>query len=660
MKSPKYLMPFFAAIFIYLCIPAASKAASDTVFVHAFSFGSKQDSTILFPPAGQYRKVLMYYTLKCNPAQNPACGQWDYLTYTYLYQHTGIYDSVVGKIDSIYNKNTGKYVKDTLWKKVEKLNRFELGRYITPYGINLSLGNGFTWTYDVTDYLPLLHDSVHLSAGNWQELLDLKFAFIKGTPARKPYKVENVWTGNYNYGGNPDMGTQMGTKSIITDPNAAYTKMVIRVTGHGEDGSNCAEFCPENHFLNVDGTQRWTQYVWRDNCAYNPIIDQGGTWLYQRANWCPGAEVKTYAAELTPFVSPGKSASYAYSADAYTTTSSSSGNSNPYYNIEAQLISYGTANFKLDAAVENILSPTMDNMFGHNNPVCSNPQIIIKNNGTTTLTSLTIKYGRRGGNLSTYHWVGDLNFLDVDTVTLGQFDWADGAPPLVFEASVSNPNGAADEYAADDTMYSYIPVTKTLPYSFIIQTKTNSSASENAYTLTDQDGAIVYQRNNMANNTLYRDTVKLQHGCYTFRFTDSNQDGLYFFANTAQGTGSLRLTTTAGKNIIMFNPDFGAEVLMNFNVGYGLGIEPQSYPQNIDVFPNPSSGSFSIDATSLEQNPCTLQVFDLVGKLVMSKTISGIDDHLINVNLSSKPAGIYIVNVATAYKTFTQKIVLTK
>ena len=83
----------------------------------------------------------------------------------------------------------------------------------------------------------------------------------------------------------------MGPKTIVTDANAAYTKMVIRVTGHGEDGSNCAEFCPENHFLNVDGTQRWTQYVWRDNCAYNPVFDQGGTWIYQGANWCPAAEV---------------------------------------------------------------------------------------------------------------------------------------------------------------------------------------------------------------------------------------------------------------------------------------------------------------------------------------------------------------------------------
>jgi len=660
MKSITRAVLLSGFILVMVSKSFSAYATSDTVYVQAFTFGSKQDSTFIFPPAGEYRKVLMYYTLKCNPGQNPACGQWDYLTYTYLYQHTGIIDSSVSKVDSTLDTISGKYMKDTTWKKFEKLTQYELGRYITPYGINLSLGNGFTWTYDVTDYLPLLHDSVHLNAGNWQELLNLKFAFIKGNPARKPYKVTNVWNGEFNYGGATDMGTIMGTKNIVTDANAAYTKMVIRVTGHGEDGSNCAEFCPENHYLNVDGTQRWTTLVWRDNCAYNPVFDQGGTWLYQRANWCPGAEVRTYNAELTPYLTPGKSAAYAYSADAYATSSSSSGNSNPYYDIETQLISYGPANFKLNAAIENILSPTTDQMFGHNNPICSNPQVVIKNNGTTPLTSLDIKYGRKGGTLVTYHWTGNLNFLENDTVTLGQFEWADGLPPLVFQASVSNPNGSADEYSGDDTMYSNIPVTQKLPYSFIIQTRTNNSASDNAYTLTDIEGNILYHRENMDNNKLYRDTVNLPNGCFTFRFTDANQDGLSFFANTAQGAGTLRLTTTKNANIVTFNPDFGAEVLFNFNVGFGLSIEPESYPEKIDIFPNPSKGLLNIDATSLEQKPCRLEVYDVMGKLVLTKNISGDEDHLINIDLGSKSTGIYIVNVSTINKSFTQKIVLTR
>jgi len=660
-----YIKPLAIAAFLLFCArPLVSLATSDTVTVRTFSFttprdkgGNMKDSTFIFPKPDQYRKVLMYYTLKCNPKLSPACGQWDYLTYTYLYQHTGIMDST-RKIDSTYDAIKKIYVKDTTWPKHERLTQYEIGRFITLYGIGVSLGNGFTWTYDVTDYLPLLHDSVHLSAGNWQELLDLKFVFIKGTPARQPLKVVNVWNGNFNYGSTPEFTDILGQKNIKIDSNAASTKMVIRVSGHGEDGSNCAEFCAKTHWLNVDNTMRWSQLVWRDNCAYNPLFHQGGTWPLQRANWCPGAEVQSYNAELTPWVTPGKNSLLQYDADPYTTTTSSSGNSNPYYALETQLIYYGPNNFKLNAAVDNILSPTTDNMFGHSNPVCANPRIIIKNNGTTTLTSLTITFGTTGGPQSTHHWTGSLAYLETDTVDLEQFDWVRGGGPFIFQAKVSAPNGGTDEYANDDIMYSNIPVTQKLANTFIIATKTNAVGSDNAYTVTNVDGKVIYHRENMQNNTLYRDTITLNNGCYQFRFTDDSQDGLYFFANPNAGTGSLKFLTATGSLIKNFEPDFGAEVLMNFNVGYGLAIKPDVNKEYIDVFPNPSNGIINIDAISLEQKPFTIDIYNMVGKLIYSQASKPGDDPVVKIDMNGKPAGVYIVNLSTGDKVFTSKVVL--
>ena len=54
-----------------------------------------------FPPSDNgavYGKVLMEYSLKCfedGTAGNLgyACGEWDYLSYTYLFDHTGLLDS---------------------------------------------------------------------------------------------------------------------------------------------------------------------------------------------------------------------------------------------------------------------------------------------------------------------------------------------------------------------------------------------------------------------------------------------------------------------------------------------------------------------------------------------------------------------------------------
>ena len=55
-----------------------------------FEFPSQEDTA--------YRKILMYHRLKCfedGTAGNLGfpCGEWDYLTYNYLFDHTGLYDS---------------------------------------------------------------------------------------------------------------------------------------------------------------------------------------------------------------------------------------------------------------------------------------------------------------------------------------------------------------------------------------------------------------------------------------------------------------------------------------------------------------------------------------------------------------------------------------
>ena len=83
------------------------------------------------------------------------------------------------KIDSIEVASSGVKAQETLeyhTEPSEKKERWELGRYITPYGINLSLGaEGFLWQYDVTDYAQMLQGRVDIQGHNKQELIDLEF-----------------------------------------------------------------------------------------------------------------------------------------------------------------------------------------------------------------------------------------------------------------------------------------------------------------------------------------------------------------------------------------------------------------------------------------------------------------------------------------------------
>ena len=76
--------------------------SQDTTWVKTFTFDSitTRRANFTFPEelnSKRFEKVLMYYKLKCSPLttwDQYNCGEWDYLTYTRVFDHTGIYDSV--------------------------------------------------------------------------------------------------------------------------------------------------------------------------------------------------------------------------------------------------------------------------------------------------------------------------------------------------------------------------------------------------------------------------------------------------------------------------------------------------------------------------------------------------------------------------------------
>jgi len=79
-----------------------SLSAQDTTWVQTFTFDSitTRRANFEFPAelnTKRFEKVLMYYKLKCSPLttwDQYDCGEWDYLTYTRVFDHTGIFDSV--------------------------------------------------------------------------------------------------------------------------------------------------------------------------------------------------------------------------------------------------------------------------------------------------------------------------------------------------------------------------------------------------------------------------------------------------------------------------------------------------------------------------------------------------------------------------------------
>ena len=83
------------------------------------------------------------------------------------------------------------------------------------------------------------------------------------------------------------------------------------------------------------------------------FVPQGGTWIYDRAGWCPGAVVDTKDFELTPLVAGQDE----FSVD-YDITYDPDGN----YRFEGQIVAYGPPNMDYDVEISQVLAPSDDKL----------------------------------------------------------------------------------------------------------------------------------------------------------------------------------------------------------------------------------------------------------------------------------------------------------
>ncbi|MBE0643845.1 MAG: T9SS type A sorting domain-containing protein [Bacteroidetes bacterium] len=505
----------------------------------------------------------------------------------------------------------------------EIVNRYELGRFITPYGIGMDLGEGWTWVYDVTDFLPLLKDSVHLSAGNFQELLDMKFIFIEGTPPRDVMKVQNLWQGTYSL---KNFDTQVPPRTIDLDPAASMFKLRTTVTGHDfSNATNCAEFCPKIHSVKVNDQEKWNWQIIQE-CSTNPLYPQGGTWIYARAGWCPGMEGKTQEFELTPFIT-GSSVKLDYESDY---------DEFGRYVMDSQLISYGPPNHKVDAAVEAIIAPSGNELYRRFNPTCGQPRIVIQNRGETELSGLDIIYGPRGGSSNTYRWTGRLAFMEKETVDLPAFDWGEWGPDNVFDVRVSNPSGGADEYAYNDTQFSSFATVPTFDDALIFRFRTNNAPQENRWELRDADQRLIMSRSGFSANTLYIDTLDLLPGCYRLTLFDSGEDGISWWANN-DGTGYFQIRIVDGNMWESLNPDFGKMASYSFRYSNLVSVgDVADAAEGFDLYPNPATDRVTLRYELPAAAAVHYEVYNLLGERVRA----GAEREF--------PQGIYTEEISTA------------
>ncbi|SMF13877.1 peptide-N-glycosidase F-related protein [Pseudobacteriovorax antillogorgiicola] len=238
--------------------------------------------------------------------------------------------------------------KGALYVETDEGQTVELMRFMTPYRV------GARWNLDVTDLQPLLKGPKrfrvfidtwvgpgHPQGDGW--LVDATLKYTKGVPKDRPLAVLPLVSAKSIEYGNPSVETLAG-RVVEFSEEFSKAKIWTYVTGHGQGNTdNCAEFCQRRHTLSL-GNWSTSRVIWRDNCR--DTVTEGpqmGTWIYDRAGWCPGDKVNPWVETLPgSALGLGQETSFQWQPEAYTNHRrddyDNNGHTMPYYQISAFMV----------------------------------------------------------------------------------------------------------------------------------------------------------------------------------------------------------------------------------------------------------------------------------------------------------------------------------
>ncbi|MFS4455410.1 peptide-N-glycosidase F-related protein [Maribacter sp. 2304DJ31-5] len=518
----------------------------------------------VFPAKGkEVRQILLNLTFECPDGIR--CADWDYVDHIKARPKNGT---------TIY----------------------EVARMLTPYGGRFQKDWKFQWQVDVTDFSTILRDSVEIDyihtgyednkTRGWKVTAD--FEIMYGEPVAEILAIHKLYDGSYSYGNvdNP-IENHLTPVSLISETGVSYTKIKIHQTGHGIDAKGCGEFCSKYRNILYNGKIIDTKDLWME-CGDNPLYPQAGTWIFDRANWCPGYLLQPD--EVLLKTAPDKKYTVDIDMEPFKIEKPSA-----VELLTAYAIEYGVPNNRNDVALLDIISPSTEDIHSRKNPNGGLPIIRIKNNGENTLKTLKVNYFLEGEKPATFTWSGNLPFGETALLTLPEEIYSDKASARFF-VTLKRPNGKSDSFKADNTKSSVYRRPHILPQDIIVYFKTNAKPKQNSYRITDSYGKIIFLRDtiNLEANKVYRDTLKLTEGNYSFSVDDTAGDGLEFWFKSRDGRGETRLLDTLGRALKHFESDFGSDILFNFKVASGATYRLDDKP-SISVFPARTNGPITLD-----------------------------------------------------------------
>jgi len=565
----------------------------------------------------EVRRIVMNLTLAYP--EDRAIAHWDYMDRVKILRKGGV---------------NGKNIN------------YEIGRMLTPYGSNFKEGWSYTWSIDVTDFQAFLRDSVeieYIHSGyespdlGWDLTLDFDILF--GPQVADFISVDKLWDDSFQYG-NPEnpIEKQLAPIEIIRTKNASFGRFRIQHTGHGMDEpSGCSEFCSRWRELKFDNKVVDHQNMWKD-CGKNPLYPQGGTWIFDRAYWCPGDLQEPDIVDI-----PLTKSSHTLDLDMEPFTATDI--NQPREQITSYFFQFAEPNNTNDVAIEEIIAPNKKDNYNRFNPTGFSPIIKIRNLGKRDLKKLSIVYKTVGFEERTFKWKGNLGFYEAALITLpGEIYAKDGIN--TFSVILEEPNGKEDEWDGDNSMTSEFYNIPTIPSKFVVEFMTNNKPKDNWVHIVNSGYDTIYSKTPemLDSATTYIDTLELAEGNYFLNLVDTAGDGLEFWFLADAGYGRLRLKDLNENIIHMFESDCGNGQFYAFRANHETKVDTSVEMLSVNIYPRMVKDYATVYTTT--NKPSTLKIrITKDGEYIETHEFTNIKDAQNGLDLRHLENGRYVMEI---------------
>lgn len=266
------------------------------------------------------------------------------------------------------------------------------------------------------------------------------------------------------------------------------------------------------------------------------------------------------------------------------------------------------------------------------------PQVLLSNYGSNTMTSAELEVLVNGETLKTINWTGNMATFGSETVDLGEVVFP-VEEDNTLEVRIKSVNNSEDEVPNNDAATFFIKQAYQAVGKMIkVNIRTDNNPQETTWKVTKlSTGEVIQEGGPYAEpNTMYVDTLIItEDGCYDFTIYDAGGDGLVgsVYGLKAGNTTMFSGSAFNDSESTEFSYEVTADVAENLN-------------RSTNIYPNPTNGLLNI----YSQEKQAVTIYNLVGQRVFEGQCEG----RLQIDMKAYGSGIFVIQIGNE----TQRIVV--